>query len=73
MLKKIKGVLFAVATGASAIAIPSFAAEADYTALTAGVVVTNLIAALFAVAVVLVAMYLARRGIQLVMGMIKGG
>jgi hypothetical protein len=68
LVKSMSIVFFAVL---SALALPSFAAEADYTALTAGVVVTNLIAALFAVALVMVGLYLARKGIYLVLGMLQ--
>ena len=62
----------AIVSAIAVVAAPqAMAAEAVYTSLTDGVVVTNMIAALFAVAVVMVGLYLARKGIYIVLGMLK--
>jgi hypothetical protein len=47
------------------------AAEAVYTSLTGAVTFVNVIAALLAIGAVLAALYVARKGVYLVLGMLK--
>lgn len=49
-----------------------FAAEADYTALTGSVTFANVIAAILAIGIVLMGVYVVWKGVKMVIGMLRG-
>ena len=51
----------------------ALAAEADYTTLTGSVSFVNVIAAILAIGVILMAVYVVWKGVKMVIGMLRGG
>lgn len=73
MLKKINGKLVSVFTAVSAVVVApqAMAAEAVYTTLTDAVTFANVIIAIMAIAAIMAALYVVRKGVYLILGMLK--
>jgi hypothetical protein len=63
-------VLF-VAIVALLFSVSSFASQADFTSLTGAVTFSNVITALLAIGAIMAALYVARKGVYLILGMLK--
>lgn len=66
----IKGFLAAVAAMCFSVSDAN-ASQADFTSLTNAVTFTNVVTALLAIGAIMAALYVARKGVYLVLGMLK--
>lgn len=57
----------------SLLSVPAFAQASPFTALTAAVTYVDVIAAIMAVAAIIAALYVAMRGVTLILGFIRRG